>query len=685
ERIYTGPVQLRLLGIPMPLWLPFGYFPAAEGRRSGPLPISYGEDRDAFGFYLENLGWYWAVSDYFDALVSGKIGTRGSFQVQGRFNLVRRYAYDSALNLSYARLRRGEPLDIDPPFSLAHDVGVGWRHTQTFDPTASLNASVDLRSSLSPRLAEDYQTRVSQTSNSTVSFRKTWPRGGRSLNLDLRAVQQLTTGGADLTLPSLSFTQQRRFPFRRARRAGREEAWYEKIGISYSGRLSNAYRFEPLADSLVEDAFADVSWVQGLFDYDAFVGRTGQTERFRPQAHHEIPVSASFSMERILGVPFRLNWSPSVTYSEDWYARSERRVLVDSTIQTTQEPGFTAIRRVNLGLSANTKFYGIFPVRLGPLNGLRHVVSPQVTFSYQPDYSAAPFDYFRTVTDARGAEVAYPIVAGIPNRQTQRLGFSLGNVFQTRIVRTDSTGEEQRRTVQLFTLNARTAYDFAAEERPFGDVGLDLASQGERFRFQVNATLSPYALDSLGAITPTSYFEETGRLLRVTRVGLTAGTSFRAGGGTNATGLPPGTGSFRPLGYDPTRPDYGLVPAGYVDFAVPWSLALDLTYGYTPARAPGGEAEQNAVLSVTQFDVSLTPNWKIAGSTGFDLMQREIATTQLSVVRDLHCWEMRFNWTPFGIYRSFSFSIYVKSGYLRDLLRLDVPRSAAGNRLGGVF
>src|SRR5690606_33149678 len=107
ERIYTGPVQLRLLGIPMPLWLPFGYFPAAEGRRSGPLPISYGEDRDAFGFYLENLGWYWAVSDSFGALVSGKIGTRGSCQVQGRFNLVRRYAYDSALNLSYARLRRG--------------------------------------------------------------------------------------------------------------------------------------------------------------------------------------------------------------------------------------------------------------------------------------------------------------------------------------------------------------------------------------------------------------------------------------------------------------------------------------------------------------------------------------------------------------------------------------------------
>ncbi len=680
EWIYTGPVRLSILGIPMPVWLPFGFFPAAEGRRSGPLAISYGEDRSAFGFYLENVGWYWAVSDHFDALVQGKIGTLGSYQIDTRFNYVRRYGFDGTLDLSYARLRRGE--SQDPDFAIAQNARVRWRHAQTFTPNTSLNASVDLTSNSQRFISNAFDDRVSQTSTSSISFRHNWPRGGRSLSVDTRATQQLSTGGANLTLPSLSFSQQRRFPFRRQRLAGRNEAWFEKIGISYTGSLTNTFDFTPLADSmLVGTSFQDVSWVNALFSQSDYEGATGRSvERFSPQATHTIPVSASFSLQ----APFRVNWSPSVRYTENWHARSDFRSLDSTgTIVTRQESGFTAIRRVNLGVSANTEFYGLFPFRLGPLDGIRHTVQPQVSFSYEPDYSASPFNYYRTVTDTLGQNIEYPIVGGIPNRRTQRLGFSLRNVFQTRIVRTDSTGEETRNTIQLFTLGARSAYDFAADQRPFADVILDLTSQLNRYRMRADATFSPYALDSLGLITDNAYVNETGRPLRLTRFNLSAGASFRSSSaGGRPSALPPGYDA--PFGYDPSLPGAAITQNGVVDFAIPWSLSLDFTYGITPGFG-SQDSQRSAILSVSSFDFSLTPRWKIAGRTGYDFEREELSTTSLSVVRDLHCWEMRFNWIPFGAFSSFNFSIYVKSGHLRDFLRLDVPQSDVQNRFGTLF
>src|SRR5690606_3463515 len=201
---------------------------------------------------------------------------------------------------------------------------------------------------------------------------------------------------------------------------------------------------------------------------------------------------------------FYLTFNPSLTYAETWYARSEHRTLgPDGRLLIEQEAGFTPVRRLGLNLSTGTRLFGTFPFRLGPLDGLRHALTPQATLSFEPDYSAAPFDYFRTYTDTTGAVVEYPIVAGLPNRPTQRLGFSLGNVFRTRVARTDTTGETTRTPLQLVSVNLRSGYDFAAEERPVADVSLAVTSQLQQFRLGFNATFSPYALDSLDCPSPT--------------------------------------------------------------------------------------------------------------------------------------------------------------------------------------
>lgn len=700
EWVYTGPARLYILGVPTPLWLPFGFFPAAEGRRSGPLPPTYGEDAD-LGFYLRNLGWYWAISDYMDATVSGALWTRGSFEINPSYRYAKQYAFRGNLNLAYARLRRGERQD--PGATVQTNVRVAWQHNQQlFNNTGSLRGSVNLASTGYLRaISENFDDRVTQTTQSTVAFAKRWQRTGRSLSLDLNQRQNLTTGRADLTFPSLSFTQTQRFPLRREGTSAQNQRWYERIGYSYTGRLTNDYSFQPDTSLAGSDG---VSWLDGLFDYDAFVGATGQTERFETRATHTVPVSAAFSLTRIpfTSIPFNLNLTPNVNYQEDWYTRSER-VPVDANgvaildslgrIQRVQEDGFTAIRQVRGGLSANSRFFGTFPLRVGVLDGFRHIVEPSLTFTFSPDYAKAPFNYFRSYTDSTGQVVEYPIVSGISARETQSLSFRLGNTFQTRVARTDSTGEVQRRAVQLLRLTLSSSYNRAADSLRLAPVVVQGNSQVGPLALTLGARYSAYALSPQGRQVNRLQFDETGGFLRFLSLNFTASTRFRAQARRGAT---PSTPRRRTPVYPDLIPDpaeaYGLRPydyrrrdLAYVDFAIPWSLSLNFSYSDT--AVPNQENRVVASLG-TQFDLSLTDSWKIAGSSGYDFEAKEITTTNLSILRDLHCWEMSFNWIPFGTFRSFGFSIYVKSGQLADLLRFDVPKSDVRGRLdlaGGGF
>lgn len=700
EWVYTGPARLHLLGIPTPLWLPFGFFPAAEGRRSGPLPPTYGEDD--LGFYLRNLGWYWALSDYMDLQLRGSLWTRGSFEVRPLYRYAKRYAFTGSLDLAYARLRRGEA--ADPNFGVEQNVSIGWAHQQQLGPTASLNADVNLASRGYLRaISDDFNDNVTQTTQSSVRFQKSWRRAGRSLSVNLRQSQNLTTGQADLTLPNLSFNQSNRYPFRRAvAGAGGARRWYEDISYRYSGSLRNDYRFVPLADSLRAPEGLGVSWLDGLLSFDDYAAATGSDERFRFLASHSLPVQASFAFDRVPGtrIPFTLNLTPSLTYDEDWHLRRTRvvtdeagRAVYDENgrLQQVSDSEFTPIRRVTAAVSAGSRLFGTFPIRVGPLDGFRHVLEPRASFSYAPDYSATPFDYFRTYTDSLGVEREYAIVSGIPDRETKQLSLQLGNTFQTRVARTDTTGEVQRTALQLFTLDLRSNYDFSADSLRLGQVNLDARTRlGSLLSVNLSARYSPYATNEFGQIIDRYYLAERGRLLRFLGFNLNAQTRLQGRPGLGTPSLTPTRAV--PVYPDLDRPDHGrpdlegLLPydyrrrdLGYVDFAVPWSLGLD--FSYRVDSNPGRENTVAATLSA-DFDFGLTPTWRLSGRTGYDFERHEITTTRLAVLRDLHCWEMSFNWIPFGDFKSFGFSLYVKSGHLRDILRLDVPKQERSGRFG---
>jgi len=678
--IYTGPIQLYLFNIPTPLWLPFGFLPAIEGRRSGPLPVQYGEDER--GFYLRGWGWYWAISDYMDLQIRGGIWTKGSWQISPLFRYAKRYAFSGQLMLDYLHNRSGEK--GDPDFSVTNTASFRWTHNQTLGPSANFSANVNLTTSSYLRaISESYDDRVRQTISSNIRYSKSWSQAGRSLNLSLSHQEVLTTGAVQLSFPQLSFSQRAFKPFRHG--TGSRERWYERITVSYSGTLNNQFNFTPLPDETLlargDTSALDISWYDALFSPSAYRRATGQDVPFQFRATHRIPVSASFSMQRlpVLDRPFPVTFSTSLSYQEDWFIRTERRG-VDSTgrVVTRSVPGFFALRQFSTGLSASTTIYGLFPVRVGPFEGLRHTVRPSLSFSYRPDFSSDFWGYMRTYRDTTGREVRYPVVQGVPVGRTQSLSFSLGNVFETKRVRTDTSGNVQRQTLQLLNVDLSTSYNFAADSLRLSSVNISARTSAlGPLSLNSSLVLSPYALAPDGRTVNRYVFDlRRGRLARITSFRLSASLSLRSRTrlAEAEAAAPPRARFGDPFSPDPvTSPIPSLLDPAlhYADFSIPWSLNLNFSYSMS---RPAHRLTRSAILNVS-FDFNLTPKWKIQGRGGYDFVRGELSTTSLFIVRDLGCWQMSLSWIPFGRYQSYAFELYVKSGRLRDLLRLRQPRS----------
>lgn len=684
--IYSGPIRLYLFNIPTPLWLPFGFLPAQEGRRSGPLPPNYGEDER--GFYLRDWGWYWAINDYMDLQARFGIWSQGSWQVAPLYRYNRRYRYNGQLQVDYVQNRRGER--EDPDFSVVNTASLRWNHSQTISPTASFSGNVDLSTQNYLRtVSEQYDDRVRQTIQSSIRYSKRWG-SGRSLTATANQQQQLASGQVSMTLPQIRFSQNQRKPFQReSPPAGARERWYERITYSYTSSLDNSYRFTPQSDT------TDISWYEALFSPSKYEQATGDNTPFEIKATHRLPIAAPFSIQRlpVIDRTFILNLSPNLNYTEDWFFQTTRR-FVDSTgtLINEQDPGFFALRQFSSGVSANTTIYGLFPIGIGPYQGVRHTLRPTLSFNYRPDFSSDFWGYRSSYVDTSGNVIEYDRVPGVQRGLQQALSFSLTNVFETKRVETDTTGEERSRTLQLLNMDVNGSYNFAADSLRLSDISL---SARTRLFGQVDvsfrSSFSPYQLNADGTRPVDRFvFGDGPRLARLTQLSLTARTSIRSRNAQRGRPLEmnrarmadtPGfttDGDVVPPSLDPFDATFYNTAVGYADFAIPWSLNLDFTYGLS---RPASTLTRRAIFNVG-FDFNATPKWKVQGRSGYDIERKEVVSTNLIIVRDFDCWQMSFNWVPFGAYQSYSFLLQVKSGPLRDILRLRQPRSDVQGRFG---
>lgn len=712
--VYTGPIHLFLFDIPTPLWLPFGFLPNVQGRRSGPLAPSYGQDRNK-GLFLQDWGWYFAMNDYTDLQLRGSVWSKGSFEINPIFRYEKRYNYGGRVDLTYRRTRIGE--EEDPDFTNRHRGQLQWSHSQDLSPTASIRGDIDLATStdFARENSNNYGDAVRQEISSNLRYSKTWPGGGNNLSISANQVQQLQSGEVSMTLPNLSFSQRRFKPFDVEQAVGGER-WFEKITTSYDFSLTNNYSFRPrdpeqLPDTLdagEAERIADISWYEALVDRRKYQLATGNDEPFDFQATHQIPLSASFRINR-----YNLSLSPNVRYNSDWRISTTRRIVnlspdsVDTdtinarTFATERSVrGFYARREFSTGISANTELYGLFPLNVGPLQGLRHRMSPSLSFNYTPNFNDPFWGRTRVlryqngdpvIDDQTERPVRYDILGGnrVRGSNEQRtLSFNLDNELETKYIQVDSTGETSEEKIKLLDFDLGTSYNFTADSLKLSDIDLSARTSIQDFRIRTSMRFSPYALQPTGTDTGTRYrlvdrymiAENPLTPVRLTSFRLNMSSSFEGDSGAQPSGGQESrtgpNGAQR--GASQTGPSRSS-PAGYLDAGVPWSLSFDFSYSF---RKPAKRVvNQNATVN-TQFRLDVTPKWSLSGRTGYDLIQNEIATTSINVNRDLGCWVMSFSWVPFGTRQSYSFNLQVKSGQLSQLLRLQIPNSGSG-RLGG--
>jgi len=739
--VYTGPIQLYLFNIPTPLWLPFGFLPNVSGRRSGPLAPSYGQDREK-GLFLRNLGWYFALNDYTDLQLQGSVWSQGSFEVNPIFRYRKRYNYNGRLNLTYRRTQIGE--EEDPNFTNRHRGQLKWSHSQNLSPTASIQGDINLATStnFARRNSNNYNDAVSQEISSDLRYSKNWPGGGKNLSVSANQRQQLRSGEVSMTLPNLSFSQRSFKPFEVDQAVGGNR-WYEKITTSYDLSVDNNYSFRPrdpeeirargdstLADSLEQANATDIAWYEALVDRQKYQLATGNDELFDFRATHRIPISASFRVNR-----YNLSLSPNFRYNSDWRINTTRKFVdinpdsVDTdtinvganTVERTVT-GFYARREFSTGISANTELYGLFPLRVGPLQGLRHRMSPSLSFNFSPNFNAPVWGRTRKlrfengdpvgengepIDENAGDPVRYDILGGNRVRgstEQRTLSFNLDNELETKYVTVDSTGETQEEKIKLLDFDLNTSYNFTADSLKLSDIGLRARTTIKDFNIQSSMTFSPYALRPTGAdngrrfrrVDQYMIAENPLTPVRLTRFRLSVGGSFdgggerrgssarqgqrsqsgRSGGGRRGQGR-----SQRSSQSQPSNPSSSSTrPKGYLDTRLPWSLSFNFNYNF---RKPQKRVENQTATLDVQFSLNITPQWSLEGRSGYDLIQNEVATTSININRDLGCWVMSFSWVPFGQRQSYSFNLQVKSGQLSQLLRLQIPRSGRDGPLGG--
>ncbi len=635
KAIVAGFSYMVLEDIPLyPLAIPFGFFPSTKERASGFIIPTYGEEKTR-GFFLKNGGYYFAVNEHFDLALTGDIYSKGSWQVKAKSAYKVRYKYSGSFNLSYSKVIVGEPGLSD--YNESNQYAIKWSHAQDAKakPNSNFSANVNFQSSGNNRYNETNTTdRLSQQLSSSVSYRKTFAGTPFSVSANLRHNQNLTDSTMSLTLPQLTLTMSRIFPFRRSVTTGGLK-WYENIGLSYTANAEN--KATSMHDSVL--------WTPQMLDM------------FNYGIKHTPSLSYSFKLLNYITA------SPGFSFVDRMYFKRDVRDYsnydVDSTYSERVETGFYNLYNYSFSLGFATKLYGMYQYKNSRVKAIRHVLTPSVSLSYRPDFSEEHFGfYMQDTAESTGYYNPYAAydIYGMPGTgKSGSVSFSLANNLEMKVLSAKDTVTGEKKIKLLDALNFSTSYNMIADSLNWSP--LTMSARTTLFN-SMNITLSGsgdfYAIDSAGTKYNEFYFNTNGQLFRLTR--LTASTGFSLNS-KNLSGNKQGSDNPDARASSLDRYD------GYDYFDLPWNVSINYNFTYTKAKHTP-TIVQTATLS---GNFSLTDKWKIGFRTGYDLVAKEMSYTSFNLSRDLHCWMASVSIIPFGQYQSYSFSIGIKSGMLSDI------------------
>lgn len=645
DKIITGPAYLQIADVPTPLAVPFGYFPNKKGRSSGILIPSYGES-PAWGFFLKDGGYYWGVSDKLDFALRGDIYSRGSWGAKAYANYRVRYKYGGNVSVRYARNYNG---DRELPTStIVNGYSLRWTHQQDpkFNPSVRFSANVNINSSsynqYNSTIANDY---LSNTFQSNVAWAKTWKFGSFSTNLTHS--QNTLTHNVDMGLPAAAFTVNRFYPFKNEERVGKAK-WWDKIGMSYVSEFKNTLS---ITDSLLnEDIFAQPGYFSSTV-----------SPKIRTGIRQQIPIATSFN------VLDHYTLTPSVTFNsitqfktitKTWNADS-------SKVYTDTINGARASFDFVTSVALSTKFYGFYQFNRTKFQTIRHVVTPTVSFNYMPDFTDPKYGFWEEVqSNPAGAVSQYSIFEGgifgsSPAGKIGSLGMSLMNSWEGKLRNNEDTNSvTAERRMLIDALNFGASYNFFAEHFNWSQINGSMRMKVFRlFDLNTSFTADPYMMSETGVRIERYEIKNNKRLARLTSASFSLGTSLRPGGFGAAQSRDSERG---------TQAEVDMInanPGAYVDFNVPWSLNVQYNVVWSKFSMIPTTTQTIRVSG----DANVTPKWKVGFDSNYDFARGEFSYTSLNIYRDLHCWELQFNWIPFGFRQSYNVTINVKSAVLQDL------------------
>ncbi len=647
EKIVTGPAWISIEDVPTPVVVPFAYFPITKSRTSGILFPSYGW-QNYRGYYLKDGGYYFALGDNWDLSLLGDIYTNLSWAAEAKSNYYKRYKYKGSFDARYGITHEGIYGDSNSYNSFT-DFKFTWRHDQDpkANPYSRFSADVNLQSRNYNKNTTNRNDYFNSTTTSSINFSS---KLGSYFNLSASARESYNTqtGMMNIKLPSVSLSSITIYPLRRSNPVGGYR-WYENISLSYVFNAENNIN---------------------AIDTELFTHQT--LDRMQYGISHSIPISSSVKVLKFF------TWTNSLTYNERWHWSTIRRDFDAATnsVVTDTVQGFRSNRDFNINSSLNTRIYGMFQFKHGPLKALRHVINPSLSFNYHPDFGAESLGWWKSYTDNNGNIHRYSIFqnclyGGPPDGLSGALRGSIGNNLEVKWQNPFDTTAEVKKIALIENLSLSMSYDFAKDSIKLS--ALSISGRTTLFRSLVlnySGSFSPYVIDSLGRIHDEFLWERERRLFRKESSNWSAQLSFSLNDNTfksdgdKSQGKPTTAILQTPYNYNPV-----LMTGGYYDFSVPWNLSINYNFSYVNtfvASIMDFNSQTTRSISLSG-NISLTKNWRIAATTGYDFVNKGWSYTTVDIYRDLHCWEMRFSWVPFGYYRSWFFQINIKADALRDV------------------
>ncbi|GAB2770179.1 putative LPS assembly protein LptD [Actinomadura fibrosa] len=667
KKIVSGLVNMYIADVPTPLGLPFGYFPMTDEQTSGFIIPTFGEDNNR-GYYLQNGGYYFAISDYVDLTVLGDYYTNGSYGLRTESSYALRYRFRGNLSFRYEKILNSER--GFPDFSESSIYNLRWYHTQDqkANPSSRFSASVNLGSSDYYQASTNNMNtgnRLTNTLSSSISYQKTF-NFEPQVNLSITAThsQNTNTQQINMTLPTVQASVDRIYPFEP--KIGAKKGIIENINFQYSVRGENRFT---TTDSL-------------FFTPEMFRNATTGIQ-------HSVPLTTNFKLFNYLSV------SAGGNYTENWvfktFERSFDEELQQEVVDTIS--GFDSFRTYNFNTSIGTTIYGTKNFSgNGKIQAIRHVMRPSISYNINPGFDYYYDSYLVPETsDGRPErEVEYSrfqgTLFGPPGKLfSSSIGMSLSNTFEAKVK--DSADAEPRKVKLLNNLNISTSYNLAADSLNLSPISIRGTLPVIQNKLDVNfgTNLDIYALNNDNRRIDKLNINNGGSLFRITNANVSFGYSFSSsdftGGKENVNRLENQT--FRNGGrpddlfgkdmdldgtfYDEKEEDVAdedQKENEWYNFNIPWDLRLAYTMNYT------NTARQNQISSHSLMfsgDVELSPRWTVGASSGYDFVNQGFTHTQLRFARDLGSWRMTFNWTPFGVYKQWNFFIGIKSSMLSDI------------------